>query len=118
MRLAMSASRSKLSGSWKCFRPAMPIAEVIAKFDIRRNGTPQPRQPVEYEGVGVGETDREDTLQHANFVGHVPLDGELIVGDGGRNGTHFGQYSRGVGRQYGCLVVGYHERSDGCDWCR
>src|ERR1700687_1630364 len=91
------------------------ITEGISELDVSRNPVADANQAVENFPADVRERHRPNAFQHAEFDRCIPLDGELIMGDGSDDLVKFAEQSG--------LVRGFHlghcrRRDEGGDGCQ
>lgn len=92
--------------------PGIAVAQVIAQLHSGRDVLAERDELPDNGGLRIVEGSRPETLDDAKLDSHVPLYGELIVGNRRRDGIALGQYARLVGRHDRVPVGWLHESSD------
>ena len=88
------------------------VTEMEAELDGGGDHAGEPQQPLDDAGAHVLEPDRDRALQHRELVPRVPLDRELVGGDGAEDALDLRAHLRLVDRLELGLVVERHERAD------
>ena len=60
----------------------VPVAEVVAEPDVRRDAAPEPDEALDDARPGIVEPRRHDPVEHGELEVGVPLDRQLVVRDG------------------------------------
>ena len=89
------------------------VAEVVAELHVARDAASQPDQPLDDARAWVVEPGRHHAVEHGELEVRVPLDGQLVVGDGFEDHGQLVHHARLVERLDAGLVLRGDERRDG-----
>ncbi len=92
--------------------PLVPVAEVVSELYARRNGAAEAHESLDDARPRISEPMRHDLVEHGELEVRVPLDGELVMGDGVEERRQLAHHRGLVQRLDAGLVLRSDERGD------